>query len=163
MQESRPRRVYFDSCVFISHLQDGEDRPNEEEKRVLASVGSEVRKGRIHIVLSTIVYTEVIRKSDRSGMAEFGRYIETSPETSEVEPSARICTKAGEIRLQYEVEGNDGQARTMGTPDAIHLATAILWEVGAFFTYEGRLLRLDGRIDGLKIEKPNVPQMELDV
>ena len=51
----------------------------------------------------------------------------------------------------------------MGTPDAIHLATAILWEVDAFFTYEGRLLRLDGKIDGLKIEKPNVPQMELDV
>ena len=49
--------------------------------------------------------------------------------------------------MQYEVEDNDGQARTMGTPDAIHLATAILWEVDAFFTYEGRLLRLDGRID----------------
>ena len=164
MQKNNPlRKIYFDSCVFISHLQNGADRQSEGEKNSLISVGAEIREGKIHVITSTITFTEVIRKNGRSAINDFYEYLRSAPETTVVEPSDRICIKAGEIRLSYEVEDNEGQEKKMGTPDAIHLATAITYEVDTFFTFEKRLRRLNEKIEGLKIEKPSTPQMKLGV
>ncbi len=74
----------------------------------------------------------------------------------------RIGILAGEIR------GHSIKERPPGTnaiqfPDALHVATALIYSVNAFHTFDTGLLDLDslGAGRSLKIEKPNTRQLSL--
>lgn len=76
--------------------------------------------------------------------------------------------KAREIRVKFL---NHPSKRKLSTPDAIHLATALIYEVNEFWTLDdGKknpkylgLLELDGHewLDKLVIKRPHVEQPEL--
>jgi PIN domain len=68
---------------------------------------------------------------------------------------------AHDIRDHYVAAGNKG----IKTPDAIHLATAILYRATEFHTFDERLLDLSGNVGGhgLKICKPEAKNPQLDL
>lgn len=84
----------------------------------------------------------------------------------EIDTDKRIYALSGEIRNYYEVSG-EFKGKTISTPDAIHLATAIINEVSEFHTFDKSskhgsigLLQLDGNVAGynLKIRAPRAEQ-----
>ena len=77
-----------------------------------------------------------------------------------------ICEKAAEIRTRTQIK-KDKTIEMMKTPDAVHLATAIILGVDEFHTFDGTakkprrfsLIQLSGTpaVDGLTICVPFVP------
>lgn len=89
-----------------------------------------------------------------------------------INPDPRISNLASEIRDYYErqkqIDGKPG----LSVPDAIHLATAIQYEVNEFHTFDEKdsprsraLLPLNGNVAGhnLVICKPHATQLWLDL
>ena len=144
----------WDSSVLIEWLQ-GEQGGNVNQKkfREVEQVVSALEGKKVQLIMSAIVYPECFgpdlstREPDRLDVFFQNTEIEIAP------VNIIIAKKAQKIRARYSSGG-----KSLKTPDAIHLATAISYNVQAFHTYDGKLLKLDGEdeIDGLKVSKPFV-------
>ncbi len=134
---------YWDSCIFMAWLKDEARKPGEMEG--VRGVVARWNKGEVRIITSTIMLTEV-----------------TPAQIPE--PALSVFDKALRRRT-LKVVG-------VATPDALHLATAIIHEADEFHTFDGGddnktlgLLGLSGNVAGhkLKIDKPpQPPQGEMD-
>ncbi|HUE21599.1 MAG TPA: PIN domain-containing protein [Bryobacteraceae bacterium] len=132
--------------------------------------------GRLIIVTSAITMLEML-SSQMSGEHKdaFGR-IFSDPNLQMVDLDRRVAGKAAAIRSHYDdrkykPDGSVSSGGIMGMGDAIHLATAIHFEVAEFQTLDGSgknkrrfdHLRLDGSVAGarLSIKMPKyVPPLE---
>jgi hypothetical protein len=85
----------------------------------------------------------------------------------EIDVTGPIAEKAAEIRKASQRKRGDGQIEMMKTPDAIQVATAIIYGVDEFQTFDGSakkprpfsLIPLSGSniVDRLKIAVPAAP------
>lgn len=150
MTTRQKRRIYWDSVCFISRIQ-------EQPGRILSlrSISDQAEAGNVDIVCSTWTIAEVVRLkgdpapisvSDEQKIRDFfeNPYIHARTlDRFTAELSAKITRQFG-----------------VKPKDAVHLATAILWEADEFHTYEDKLVNLDGQIEmtpggpTLKIVRP---------
>lgn len=145
-----PVKVYWDSCAWLG-LINGEPT----RKPDLDAVYGNARRGFIEIWTSTIAVVEVNRLETEmnvprpvspEGLAVIDNIL-MQPFVKLVAVDTIVATRARQLLRE-----------TVGLtkrPDAMHLATAIVWNVPIFHTYDGNdLLHLNGKVtcdDGMEI------------
>ncbi len=149
---TRPRRLYWDSCVFIHALQQTPDLAP-----VLKVVITSAQSGDLVIVTSTFTLAEVIGRPRRSFTAadeKLVRELFENPYIVVRDLTRPIATEARRIVVEHGLK----------PPDAVHVATALDAGVAVFHTTDGHggkrgLLDANGRIGSppLTIEPPSFP------
>ena len=95
-----------------------------------------IEKGKIEAVASTLVLTELLvpafREEDSSRAREVLRLLTHFPHLKLVEVTASIASEASRIRAETSLR----------TPDALHLATALMQKVDWFVTNDKAFIRL---------------------
>ena len=150
--------VYWDSCTFISWLDGGIGR-TAEEMSGLNSVATEINRGNLRLIASTLTRVETLDLAADDRVERFAKFL-TRRKSKAVVVDNPVAEKAGEIRTQCRRRNIK-----LSAEDAVHLATAIVYEASVFHTFDEKLLGLDGDVGGypLKIKKPTAEQGTLDL
>ena len=118
---------YWDTCIFITWLKNENTTPGLLDG--INEVIKSVEKKESNIITSVITYTEMLHcKFSDDNYRKF-EDIFKRPNIIACETTENIAKIAGEIRNYYRNRPN--------TPDAIHLATAITFEVEELHTSDG--------------------------
>lgn len=157
--------IYWDTCVFLAWIKD-ETRPNGEMDGV-NDVANKIHKDHIILLTSTLTRTEIL-ESTLNEIAK-QRLIDLFKRKNfqQASPDERVMDLTHRIRDYYQQRKEEDQLPTLTTPDAIHLATAILYSANEFHTFDERnetrkrraLLPLNRNVAGypLVICKPPIP------
>lgn len=146
--------IYWDCCVLLSWIK-GEVRPDDVQAR-LQEVAQAVAEGRTRLITSVLTHVEILQ-SKLSAEAR-GKYEEAFQRRGvhALSVDIKIAALASKIRDYY----ND--KKKLKTPDAIHVATAILYGADELQTFDhSDLLRLDGNVAGEYPLKIVVPRREV--
>lgn len=153
-------KIYLDSNIIIAFLM-GENESDRKAERI-AYCMRRVVTGEIKALSSSEIYAEILEGKCPTGAFEKIKATIFRRRNYEIVGAIpRIHEIAGEIRNRYAQGG-----RKITAPDATHLATAIYYEVDAFYTWDdgkkggASLLSLDGNVTvyGLHICKPPLPK-----
>jgi predicted nucleic acid-binding protein len=154
---SKPKKVYWDSCVFIDCIQEDEEHYPE-----LREILEEAKSEKIILVTSTMAIAELVKFSESTeSVSEQQRRIEQFFDNDFIEirnVNKDIAERSAEMC----------RAHNLKPPDAIHLVTAQSCECDVFHTYDGEkrdiravrkkpyLLDMNGKVGNppLKIELP---------
>jgi predicted nucleic acid-binding protein len=159
--------VYWDTCIVISLIKK-EQRADSTETEAIRELRRKLDAGEITVVTSAITLTEVLDSEIPDGNRGELQKLQQMPDRfSLVDVGPAEAEKAHAIRDHYK-KMPEKQGKTVSTPDAIHLATAIIWECDAFYTFDEKdhdgkktlgLLPLSGddAVDNLVIRKPPPP------
>ncbi len=145
---------YWDTCLFLAWIQDEErptgemdgvreiiDRFKRRECKIISSVLTqvEVLDSKLPVGLKTLFYG-MLKRINRIGM------------------ETKVAEMAHDLRDYYKSRSAEFGGKTLSTPDAIHLATAILYRVTEFHTFDHDgdakhlgLLPLSGDVGGHKL------------
>lgn len=137
-------RLYWESCVFIDLL---EKTPGRFEH--LAPIVEEAERGGLTIVTSTLSLCEVVSLRHLSTLVDdeiedrIRDYFENP--YLYLKPVDRfVAERARSIAREYRIK----------PLDSVHVASAIMLQAPIMHTYDGKLLGLTQRIQGLRIERP---------
>lgn len=158
MPDSVPR-IYWDACVFLSHL-------NGEEARtdVIEQIMDEAAKGKCEILTSSVSVVEVaFAKAEQDEeapsedlLAAIDAYWSPGSPVTIVEFHQLIAIDARNL-----VRGSRLAEGHRLTPlDAVHLASAKRLGAVDFHTYDGKLLARNGTM-GFPIREPWTPEPRL--
>jgi len=164
MSGKRPK-YYWDSCVFLAFLKN-EVVKHPVEVPIIGELMAANSTGGNTVLGSQMVRLEVLEWSlgpdARRSFDAF--YQQNYNDIYDVD--SRVATLAREIRDYYKASPIDPmKTRTMGLPDAVHIATAIIHNADEFHTLDGggqdgfSLLALSGNVAGydLTICPPRLP------
>jgi predicted nucleic acid-binding protein len=149
--------------LLVSWITD-EKREDKSQTAGLEAVRKEVDNGETALVASTLSRTEVFWLPLTDEQKRKYREFFQRENVIELGVSGAIAEKAAEIRKASQRTRKDGQVEMMKTPDAIQLATAIIYDVDEFQTFDGTAkkarpfsliqLSASSTVDGLKIVVP---------
>jgi predicted nucleic acid-binding protein len=137
MGGKNPRVVYWDTNVFISLYGGSATRTAEEWRgieywRDLADVGDAT------IVTSTLTYAEVLEcHMSEDDYQKFHLFM-SSYSVEVKDATLGVMRKAKELREHFMVQRRKGGELNLCTPDAIHVATAVIFECTEFHTFDAR-------------------------
>lgn len=166
--------LYWDTCVFLAWIKNETCWPEDVSKGIEQSI-EQWRSRLIVIATSSITMLEVLSSQLSKEHNDAFAKVFSDPHLQLIDVDRRIAVKAHAIRSHYdhrEFKPDGSQVgKIMGMGDAIHLATAIHFDVSEFQTLDGAgkrkrkfdLLTLDGNVAGarLPIKLPNyVPPSE---
>ena len=159
---SAPKRVYWDACSWIAAIQNEQIRDPktnaliEHRGRLCREVIEAAKKGVIEIATSSFSLVEVCKApaiktgGDEDRIRDFfdNPWVLGVPLDQAVGGRARQLMMGGHAGLK--------------PPDASHLARALLARAEEFHTFDDKLLKLDGVLQGsngliLRVCKPEVP------
>lgn len=157
---------YWDACVFLAWLK--EKDTERSDANYLLGIEEQVKKisdNKAQLTTSVITITEVLENTLDPAKADLYRRLFERKNVTRFAVSGRVASLAAEIRSFYRDQRSKSDEPVMKTPDAIHLATAIICKCDVFYTFDGdgkkakpfTLLNLSGLIAGkyqLRIEKP---------
>jgi len=142
------RPIYaWDATVILAWLEEDKNAPLGG----IDSVVQEVDDGTATLVVSVVAHTEVLKaRHTQQQMKIFHEFLERS-NVVVGNVDLRVSEKAEEIRSKGMADG-----RKIKTPDAQHLATAIIFGADEFHTLDEKLIKLSGTpiVDNLTICKP---------
>jgi predicted nucleic acid-binding protein len=148
---------YWDSCVFLSAVE-GDDPVRTP---IIEQMLQECDDGKYQIFTSHLSITEVcFAKAERHGKlldlkteAEIEKFWDSSSSVKTVEVHELVARDAkGLIRAAIP------KGYSLKPADAIHLATAKLWNVAEFHTYDHRLFKFSS-VMGFTICHPRCGQL----
>ena len=140
---SKPPKIYWDSCAWLG-LINGEP----DKRRELEILYGAARKGQYEIWTSTFSIVEVVRLKEEQGRPRpldaaslakideilFQNFVKLIPMDVDVARRSRAMLR--------ELTGLGKK------PDAVHLASAVKWNIPVFHTYDNEdLLHLDGKVN----------------
>jgi predicted nucleic acid-binding protein len=143
--------IYWDTCVFIAWLKDEKDKWPPSIWQGIQDVADLVQIGQAILVTSTLTRVEVFLGTLTQEQKQKFAGILRRKNVQEVAPHMRIADRASAIREKHRIK----------TPDAIHLATAILYDVDEMHTMDG--WHEDGKRDGLLALSGNVAEYKLTI
>lgn len=157
MARPAKKTYYWDTCCFIAWIT-AKGHPNEVLDG-LDDVAKEVTENRAALFTSVITETEILEgKLTPDEISRFQNLFKRR-NVNQITLDQRIARRASEIRSYYSQRGIK-----IKTPDAQHLATALIYGADEFHTLDGGgerqrpsdLLRLNGDVAGfpLHIRKP---------
>jgi len=130
MKIGRGRAFYWDACIFFHWLKD----PVKDQAVIdgIEDIVAMSERGHATIFTSIITRIEVLRGKLTDDAADrFARISYRDVVWINVDP--RVAQLAHDIRNHY----HKPEAKDMWTPDAIHLATAIIFEADEMNTLDG--------------------------
>ncbi len=147
---------YWDSCLFLAWLKD-EVRPTGEMDGVRDIIQRAKRRD-ARIMTSVLTTVEVLAAKIPAGMDKI--FKDVVKRTNRMSMDTRVAELAHDLRNHYVA-----QSKSLKTPDAIHLATAILYRATEFHTFDEKLLGYSGNVGGNKliICKPESKNPQLDL
>lgn len=148
---------YWDTCLFLAWLKD-EQRKSGEMDGVREIIQRQTRRD-CRIMTSVITTVEVLQAKIPAGVDTFFHGL--MKRVSRVGVDTKVAQLAHDIRDHYAKAG-----KNLKTPDALHLATAILHRADEFHTFDGDdLIPLSGNVAGhrLVICKPVARSPGLDL
>jgi predicted nucleic acid-binding protein len=162
--------IYWDTCVFLALLQD-EKRPNNEMDGV-NFIASEIQKNHIILITSIATKGEVLQSTlDQDGIEKWSNFFKRR-NVREVLTDGKVWNLTNKIRDYYQQQKDIDGLPTITLPDAVHLASAILYGASEFHTFDEfdsrknpkrrALIPLNGNVAGysLKICKPPTPAQQ---
>jgi len=166
---SKPKPIYYwDTDVFLAWIKNEQRSP--EDRSGIAEIAEKVHRNEAVLITSAFFLAELVECNLPAGtMDKIGQLFKRRNIQMKV-TDQRVSTLASQIRNHYlEKRRLEGKKGTVSTPDAIHLATAIHYQVDEFHTYDDggkdgiSILALNGDVAGheLIIRKPPVKQMRL--
>lgn len=156
MKNGKPK-YYWDSAVIISWLQD-EKRENPTESQGLSHIINMMEKGNAILMTSVLWRVEVWDYYLNNEQNSLMRKVSQNKNFQELSANYQIMDLAGEIRSFHNQR--DKTKRSIKTPDAIHLASALHYEATEFHTFDKKLISLDGNVGGHQL-KINAPKLNL--
>ncbi len=127
-----PRRLW-DSCVVLGYLSG-----QKEIKTDCDGIIGQAERGEMEIVVSTIAQAEVAYLSGLSAS-------DAEAKIQEFFSRRYIITAAFDISLTKTVRRLIRDHKGLDPSDAIHLATALQWQIPVIETTDADLLKLDGK------------------
>lgn len=155
---------YWDTCLFLAWLKD-EERKSGEMDGVREIIERSSRRD-VKIITSVLTSVEVLSTKVPVGMDTL--FAGLVRRIGRISMDIRVASLAHDLRNHYAQKGG----KTLSTPDAIHLATAILYRADEFHTFDNDdsskslgLIRLSGDVGGhrLTICKPVARNPQLDL
>lgn len=153
------KRYYWCSCAFILWLDEKGERVDIDG---LAEVVSEVETGKADLFTSAMTRIEVLKGKMTAEQRDLFTKLFKRRNVVQVDMTTRVLDLSEKIRNWNP---------KISSPDAVHLATAILYNADEFHTTDGGgkrkragdLLPLNGNVAGypLKICKPQGTQYNL--
>jgi len=160
--------IYWDTSVFLAWIKD-ENRPNKEMDGV-NDVANKIHKDLAILLTSAITTAEILESTLNELAKQRLSDLFKRKNFQYVAADVRVMELIGKIRDYYLQRKDDDQLPTLSTPDAIHLATAILYGASEFHTFDANnetrkrraLLPLNGNVAGyaLVICKPPLPPQQ---
>ena len=171
MSGTDPSLVYLDTCVILSWIK-GNGSRTAAELSDLGGVIQALDGKKLTALTSVITRTEILAVDmNDDALSKYRKFMRKRRGLYEVDVNRTIAIKASEIRDHYRRNPlNPDSTKTVSTPDAIHLASAIEYGAESFFTYDqnnkGKGLGLlplneDSGVDGLEIRKPSLMQARI--
>jgi predicted nucleic acid-binding protein len=134
--------VYIETSMIIAFLK-GEEGRVEESKAALF----EAEKGHIRTMTSAFTIAEVVKVEGGTIVEKSEKMIEDffkQPWLRIVMVDRRVATKARRIARELSLK----------PADAIHVATALLYQAQYIYTYDDRILGLKATLPSLQITYP---------
>ena len=159
---------YWDTCLFLAWLKDEQRKTGEMDG--VREVISRQRRREIRIATSVITQIEVLQSKIPAGIGPL--FTDLLKRLIRVSVDSKVAALAHDIRDFYIKRASEHGGRTLSTPDAIHLASAILYRVDAFHTFDEKgnaknlgLIPLSDNVAGhrLMICKPEAVSPQLDL
>lgn len=155
---------YWDTCIFWAWLRNETNRKPGEMEGIHDCL-ERVKKRQISIMTSVITYTEITSLKLPAGVETMLEEVMQRPNCAKIGVDMRVAKLARDLRNYYLAKSDIYGGKTIATPDALHLATAILYKANEFHTFDEKdqpkykslgLLRLSGDVGGhnLVICKP---------
>lgn len=156
------KTLYWDSCVFIAWLK---NEPRAESELIgLKSCVDAIDRKTHNLATSALSSVEILEAEMPAG-AEDQLQLFLTKSNIEIWPvDEEVIRLARKIRNHFkQLKTNGANTKVIKVPDAIHLATAIHYEVSELHTFDGDLLKLNGSVAGvpLVINKPGAAQSVL--
>lgn len=159
---------YWDTCLLIAWIKD-EQRASGEMDGV-REVIARLKRREVKIITSVLTTVEALQCKLPAGVERL--FLDTMKRIVRVGVDSRIASMAHDIRNYYSLREQEFAGKTVFTPDAIHLATAIIYRVTEFHTFDRDgsnkalgLLPLSGDVGGhrLTICKPQARNPSFDL
>ena len=161
--------LYWDTAVWLAWLLDERVWPSGVLTGIQDTV-IEVESGKTILFTSTMTRTEIFQGSLSTEQKTRYAQLMRRSNVREIAPDSRVTDRASAIR-----EYHNGRGVKVATPDAIHLATAVIYRADEFHTMDGlqqggkkkrKILALTGDVGGypLSIVQPyprNSPPAQL--
>lgn len=160
--------VYWDTSIFLAWLQDEQRKPGEMDG--VRECVSGVNSGNIVLVTSHITKTEILESMMAPEAQESLERLLKRRNVRSIAVDGRVGSLSSKLRDYYQKQRAIDGGPPLSTPDAIHLATAIIYQVDEFHTFDEEdspdslgLIPLSGNVAGynLVICKPIARQMGL--
>ena len=159
---------YWDTCLFLAWLKD-EERPTGEMDGVRELIELS-RRREVRLMTSALTLVEVLSSKIPIGFDNL--FNNLLKRINRVSVDIKVAGVANDIRNFYAARQAEFGNKTLSTPDAIHLATAILYRADEFHTFDDKgssknlgLIPLSGNVAGnrLTICKPVATRPQLDL
>lgn len=162
---------YWDTCVFIAWLKAENEVPGKLNG--IQEYLARFRRRDCSLMTSVLTLTEMCEAELPAGTSSLLDEAMQRPNFSRISVDVRVARLARELRDHYLLRPAEYDGMTITVPDAIHLATAIIYRADVFHTYDSRnrekykslgLLPLSGKVGGysLSIARPEAgPQLGL--
>ena len=159
---------YWDTCLFLAWLKD-EERPTGEMDGVRELIELS-RRREVRLMTSALTLVEVLSSKIPIGFDNL--FNNLLKRINRVSVDIKVAGVAHDIRNFYAARQAEFGNKTLSTPDAIHLATAILYRADEFHTFDDKgssknlgLIPLSGNVAGnrLTICKPVATRPQLDL
>ncbi len=159
---------YWDTCLFLAWIKDEQRKTGEMDG--VREIIERAKRREVKIVTSVLTKVEVLSGRIPVGMESLfsGLMKRINPLSMDV----KIAQVAHDLRNYYSINREKFGGKILSTPDAIHLATAIIYRVAEFHTFDNDgdarhlgLLPLSGDVGGnrLIICKPQARNPQLDL
>ena len=159
---------YWNSCLFLAWIKDEERQTGDMDG--VREVIERVKRRDAKIITSVLTITEVLESKPPAGMKTLIDGLMRRVERVGME--IKVARMAHDLRDYYIQRATEFGGKTIAVPDAIHLATAILYRANEFHTFDNGgigkslgLLPLSGNVGGhrLTICKPQAKNPQLDL
>lgn len=147
---------YWDTCLFLAWLKDEERSTGEMDG--VRDIIQRMKRRDVKVMTSVLTVVEVLAARIPVGID--GAFKDLLKRVNRQSIDIRVASLAHDLRNHYVAAG-----RSIKTPDAIHLATAIHYRAAEFHTFDDKLLVLSGNVGGhrLIVCKPETKAPQLDL
>jgi predicted nucleic acid-binding protein len=159
----------WDTCLFLAWIKDEQRKSGEMDG--VREVIARARQRNVKIVTSVMTMVEVLQSKLPVGMDRL--FTDMMKRVHRIGVDTKVAAPAHDIRDHFVQKSAEFGGKTLSAPDAVHLATAILYRATEFHTFDDGgsssksigLLSLSGNVGGHKLTicKPMARNPSLDL